>query len=113
MTRRRLTQRQKQAIIDRQDGDCFLCETPLSGPVEFDHVQALGLCGEDDLENICAVHARPCHLNKTRDDRGRIAKADRQRRAHEEGRGRKPKGPKIKGPGFKGWRKFNGEMVWK
>jgi hypothetical protein len=40
-----------------------------------------------------------------------IRKADRMRRKHEEGRGRKRKGKPIKSAGFRGWRNFKGEVV--
>lgn len=59
--------------------NCALCGKPMTGSVaiEFDHVIALGIGGDDDPDNIVAVH-KPCHRKKTDTDITRIAKCKRQ-----------------------------------
>jgi 5-methylcytosine-specific restriction endonuclease McrA len=120
MPRRKLTPSQKAEIREGQGELCFACSEPLDddpalGPTEYDHVVALALGGADEPENICAMHQQ-CHRGhdgKTSRDMRMIRKADRQRRKHEEGRGRKRKGKPIQSRGFDGrWRKkLNGEVV--
>lgn len=111
MTRRRLTPSQRAAIIARQDGLCALSGEPLEGrKVEFDHELPLCLGGADTLDNLRAVTAE-AHLRKTVGDVAMKAKADRQRKHHETGRGRARKGRPMQGRGFTGWRRFNGEVV--
>lgn len=107
MTRRRLSVQQREEIIHDQDGLCALCGKFMSGsvPVEFDHALALGLGGDDDVENIVAVH-KPCHRKKTTEDVGRMAKADRQGGKTGQ-RARRLKGSRAKIPG----RKFDGTPV--
>jgi 5-methylcytosine-specific restriction endonuclease McrA len=121
MARRKLTPAQKAEIVEQQGGVCFACSEPLDddpalGPTEYDHVIALALGGADEPDNICAMHQR-CHRGhdgKTSQDIRMIRKADRQRRKHEEGRGRKRKGKPIKSAGFpKGLRKkLNGKVEY-
>lgn len=113
MTRRRLTPSQRAAIIARQDGLCACCGKPLDGkPVEYDHEIPLCLGGADELHNLRAVTAA-CHLGKTAIDVGRKAKADRQRKHHETGRGRARKGRPLQSRGFDKSlsRKFDGTVV--
>ena len=104
----------KEAIIARQNGLCTLCNQPLVGRIDFDHIRPLALLGDDTAENLQAIHAEGCHSEKTRSDIKRIRKATRQ--AGEYGSQyarRKRNGSKLQGRGFdKNIRKkMNGEVV--
>jgi 5-methylcytosine-specific restriction endonuclease McrA len=117
VTRRKLTKDQRMEILEEAGFCCWYCHQPIAyDEMELDHALALGLGGEDNPLNLVPACV-PCHrgagTGKTADDRKRMAKADRQRRKHEEGRGRKRKGKPIKSAGFpKGLRKkLNGEVV--
>ena len=97
----------KARIVMRQDGFCAAHpgEKLRPGHFDFDHELPLCLGGTHSEENIRAI-CKPAHKAKTAEDVSRKAKADRQRLAH---LGLK----KPKGRGFRGHRKFNGEIVWK
>lgn len=73
-------------ILKAQDGACRACGCRLEH-FEMDHVVALGLGGANSPDNWAAL-CPPCHRSKTRADLQRMAKADRQRRFMETGRGR-------------------------
>ena len=73
---------------------CNMCADALE-TVEFDHILPLNLGGRTAVDNLQAL-CRACHKVKCRADIRIIAKAKRQKRAAELGRGRKPKG-KIAG----------------
>ena len=60
---------------------CELCDLPILGIPEFDHVKPDGLGGEATLQN-CMVLCGKCHRRKTHEeDRPIMAKADRQFKA--------------------------------
>lgn len=109
-----LTKPQKTAIWNRENGLCWYCLKPVAplGPdVIYDHKTPRALNGLDDLDGIFPIHTRPCNERKTygadgeTGDISRIAKAKRQE---------KLTAPKVRKPGgFRGHRKFNGEIVWK
>lgn len=109
MARKKFTPAAKAAIVEAQGGRCTLCQCE-GGPWEYDHVIPLALGGQDIVENLEAV-CQPCHRIKTKGDVKMIAKAKRQKRAHEEGRGRKRRGPPMKSAPFKAWRKMDGTIV--
>lgn len=104
-----LTPREKWALLRSQGWICACgCGAPCwpGGPVEYDHTLPLALGGPAKPDCALTTH---CHAAKTRDDVSRIAKADRQGKAH---RGeKKRRGRPLQGRGFTGWRKFNGEIV--
>ena len=80
---------------------CVVCRQEMrSTPVaEFDHILPLELGGSNEPENIqglCVAH----HKIKTAADVKRIAKARRQKKHHETGRGTKRKGQKLKSRPF-------------
>jgi 5-methylcytosine-specific restriction endonuclease McrA len=112
--RRYLRPSEKQELWEQQGCQCAnpACCAPLTlGEVQWDHVRPLwaGGTNEENWQGLCA----DCHREKTRREATERAKADRQRRKHEEGRGRKRKGKPIQSRGFDGrWRKkLNGEVV--
>jgi 5-methylcytosine-specific restriction endonuclease McrA len=86
--RKRPSKALKQAILDAQNHACRACGKPLAD-VEYDHIQALGLGGDNRPENWAALCPR-CHKIKTAGELKAMAKADRQRRYHETGRSRAP-----------------------
>lgn len=88
--RRRPSRALMARILMAQRDRCRACGAPLVAGREFDHVVALALGGGNDEGNWAALCA-PCHRTKTGSDLKRIAKADRQRRFFETGKGRSPK----------------------
>ena len=99
----------KEAADKRCAGRCEICGellTPASGK-HFDHIIPDATRSENGVSNAldnCQVLCKSCHKAKTKDDVKAIAKSNRVRAAHA--------GIK-KRSGFRGWRKFNGEPVWK
>ncbi len=73
----------KVKAYERCGGRCEGCGAVLRpGKFHYDHVVAVGLGGENSLEN-CAVLCRPCHDEKTHGSDNRImGKADAQKKAH-------------------------------
>lgn len=108
-TRRRIGERERADIFLRAGGVCHWCGEKIDGgreAWEVDHVLALELGGDDarGSDNLRPIHGR-CHRQaKTAEDVKAIRKAQRnERRAM--GVKRQPK------RGFRGWRRFNGEVV--
>lgn len=70
---RSLSRSQQQSlaarVIARDRGICYVCG--LEGADESDHVISLAEGGADDEPNMAAIHARPCHLNKTQAESAR------------------------------------------
>lgn len=106
-----ITKAQKIAIWNRENGLCWFCLKPVPplGPdVIYDHKTPRALNGSDDPAGIFPIHSSPCNERKTHGKTGdiaRVAKAKRQA---------KLTAPKVRKPGgFRGWRKMNGEIVWR
>ena len=94
----------KLARFEHANGHCETCHQKIVGVAEYDHAVPCAAGGTNEFDN-CRVQCRRCHRVKTsKVDVPQIAKSKRivERRA-----GLRPK------RGFKGWRKFNGEVVWK
>jgi 5-methylcytosine-specific restriction protein A len=102
--RKEFPTRVKVEAFKRAKGACEHCTRKLlPGDVRYDHRDPDGMTGEPTLAN-CAVLCRSCHDLKTfSQDIPAIARAKRKEAAH--------LGAKPKGRGFRGWRKFNGEIV--
>lgn len=112
MNRRQyLTEREKLDILVKQDWVCSCgCGRPIwpVHRIEWEHTLAIGLYGQSKPD---AAMLYPCHKVKTKDDRRRMAKADRQGKAF---RGeKKRKGRKLESRGFdtRYRKKMNGEVV--
>lgn len=108
MKRREFTSKTKTQAHERSGGkcendDCGLPFSP-SNPVEYDHVIEAYFDGSNSLEN-CKAICKGCHSAKTRKQAPVIAKSRRIRKTAINAR--------TKRQGFRGWRKFNGEVVWK
>ncbi|MEM6622975.1 MAG: HNH endonuclease signature motif containing protein [Pseudomonadota bacterium] len=107
MTRRRFSARDLTTRLLEFNGKCAdcSCKTGGSNGLEWDHIIPLMLGGDDELENLQPL-CKACHRAKTKTDQGHIAKSKRmQQRAM--GVKKQPKGR-----GFRGWRRFDGTIVW-
>lgn len=91
----------KARIWASQDFRCALCWVRLGAPedAEYDHVVPLALGGRHDIMNIEALCRTPCHLEKTKADIRRIAKAKRIARKNDPSTRPVPK-RKLQGRGF-------------
>lgn len=108
MARKEFTKKTKQEAYARSNGkcenaDCGVAFSP-SNPAEYDHITEAYFDGDNSLIN-CEVLCRSCHRAKTSNRAAVVAKSRRlvQKQAN----------IKPKRQGFRGWRKFNGEIVWK
>ena len=90
-------------VLDRYNGKCPICTLEILGSFACDHIVALingGLNVESNLQPLC----KWCHAKKTAEDVADKAKvAAVRRKSHQLS--------KYKRPGFRGWRRFNGEPV--
>ena len=50
-------------VLKRDNHRCYVCGQP--GADQVDHKTPRHLGGTDDADNLGAIHARPCHLDKT------------------------------------------------
>lgn len=118
--RKYLTPKQKAEVLLRFDGRCAICgeKFEAGSNIQFDHEQALGLDGTNDLSNYRPVHGEQgrCHAQKTKADVKAIAKGKRQRKKFGALRGLDVPPPKFKrkieGKGFDKTlrRKFDGSV---
>tara|TARA_R100001244_G_scaffold2541_1_gene3953 strand:+ start:18547 stop:18891 length:345 start_codon:yes stop_codon:yes gene_type:complete len=96
MTRRRLTPRQRSAILAAHGGLCWLCKRPVGCRWDVEHMVARALLGSETDDNLAPAH-RTCHRVKSSVDVREWAKALRAGAKH---RGEKrPKGT-IRSAGF-------------
>jgi 5-methylcytosine-specific restriction protein A len=102
-SRRRLTKLARVRIFDAACGICHICEQPIrKQPWDIDHIKPLWLGGADDESNMRPAHIR-CHQDKTSAEAPVRAKGTRIRARH----------IGVKKPTtFRGWRKFNGTLVF-
>ncbi len=108
MKRKTFTALQRAQIFRDHSGICALCGRKIAHGEEWDidHTTPLALGGSNELENLTPAHV-DCHRGrggKTAGDVKAISKADRLAKKHA--------GVKRKS-GFRGHRKFIGEVVWK
>lgn len=86
-------------------GMCGCRIDPVRDQWSADHEIALGLGGPDDGKTNGQPLCEPCHGRKTGErDVPSIAKSKRVSGRHF--------GIKERRSGFRGWRKFNGDLVW-
>lgn len=85
-TRRSLTPKERAAMLAEQEGQCAACRCPIGpqpdgGKVPFiaEHTLPVALGNRNKPDCLLCV---PCTSPKTAEDVARIAKADRQRKAH-------------------------------
>ena len=119
------TQKTKIEAWMRDKGRCrgvkqnnYTCGVKLKSmqEAEFDHIEAQYLDGGNTLDN-CATLCIPCHRLKTNGSKATTYGSDKHESAKvkrlkgETGQNKKKK--KINSPGFRGHRKFNGDIVWR
>lgn len=102
------TRKEMIAAWNRVNGICELCgkPVPLEGAgVQYDHENMREITGDDSVSNLRPTHTA-CHSEKTaKHDLPLMAKVRRQEALTR---------PKVKkAGGFRGWRKMNGEIVWR
>lgn len=103
--RREFPAKVKVAAFERAKGRCEKCTAVIRHGAEYDHRIADGIGGEPTLEN-CQVLCKTCHGLKTAtEDIPKVAKSKRVRAKHINARDKRG--------GFKGWRNFRGEPIWK
>jgi 5-methylcytosine-specific restriction enzyme A len=111
MTKRRLSRKAKDAVIERYGGRCARCGT---GGVELhvDHVIPIWTSGREDDANLQPL-CKTCHSAKTRTDVRTIAKIKRQAAKHNGTTRPRKWSRKIRNGGFNKTlrRKMNGEVV--
>ncbi len=82
MKRRYLTKAAKAAALRTQNHRCAECLHVMhSWDIDWDHIVPLALGGSNESFNFQALH-KVCHKIKSKDDIGKIRKADRQGKAH-------------------------------
>lgn len=99
--RKGMTQKRKNAALERCEGCCGLCHEPFGNAdlIEFDHIVPLELGGAETADNIWPLH-QECHKAKTREDIARIRKAQRlERDANPETRRKSPH--RLRSRGFR------------
>jgi 5-methylcytosine-specific restriction protein A len=103
MRRKNLSIAQRVRIFDKACGICHICEQPIrKQPWDIDHIKPLWLGGEDDEGNLSPVH-KTCHQDKTAAEAPVRAKGTRVRARH----------IGVKKPTtFRGWRRFDGTLVY-
>lgn len=62
-------QKRSRFVLYRDEGICHICGEP--GADEADHVIPLAEGGEDHVDNMKAIHAKPCHEAKTQAEAAR------------------------------------------
>lgn len=106
---------QRVAIFIRAKGRCELCGTKVKGKWYAGHIIPHALGGRTEIDNgrVEGVECG-CVSNTHKDDTTTAAKTERMAlRKGQQKRRRERAGSSIKGGGFKGHRKFNGEIVWR
>jgi len=104
MARLEFTRKTKLAAWTKADGRCQECGKkirPGDGP-EYHHIREAFYAGDNGIDN-CQVLCIPCHGEKTKDIAPAMAKSRRIIKTNANVRKR---------PGFRSWRKFNGDLVY-
>lgn len=105
MTRRYLSASELRDLLEKQAGLCAHCFS--EGPFEADHSTPHAWDNKKPDQLLCV----PCHRIKTKRDIKAIAKVNRiTGKTSSQWNGDRKSKP-IKSAGFRGWRKFNGEIV--
>ena len=106
--RKSMTPHRRAAIFAKEHGICWQCSRRLRPGDDWsvEHVIALQNGGEDTDDN-CRVTCAWCKPGKDRADQATAAKG-----RHRAVRHTVPKEQRKSQRGFKGWRKFDGSIVW-
>jgi hypothetical protein len=109
--RKKITRHQRAVVFARQGGRCDGCGCKLFRPFIVDHVIQLWMGGADDVSNMHAL-CRACDAPKTAGDATNRAKVKRLIRDADP-ETRKQAKRQIHSGGFRGWRNFKNEIVWR
>ena len=101
--RKEFSAKTKRAAWERANGQCELCKFPIDiGGFHYDHICPDWFSRDDELSN-CQLLCVSCHKAKTTKDIKAIAKSkrikDKRIKARKKGK-------------FRGWRKFDGSVVY-
>ncbi len=102
--RKEFSARTKRQAWERANGFCQSCYMPLDRGHHYDHIDPDWFSKDYELQN-CQVICRDCHSIKTKRDIKNIAKSKRIIN-------KRIKATTSK-RGFRGWRRFDGTLVWK
>ena len=112
MSRHEFSRKTRRLAWERANGVCEgtlpsggRCYVPLHNAWhEFHHIDPDWISSNNELDN-CAVLCRACHVLVTKQNKKDIAKIKRIRD--------KASGALKSRRGFKSWRRFSGELVWR
>lgn len=106
--RREFPAKVKLARWEHAKGHCEYCGAKIiGGQAHYDHAVPDAIGGDPTFDN-CRVACRTCHgLKTSKTDVPMIAKGKRVRSKHVNA------GSTKRGGGFRGWKKFSGEIVWR
>ncbi len=106
--RRTLSPRERAKFFASRGGTCDSCGVKIRSGCRWDvdHVRSLENGGSNDLDNLQLL-CQNCHGAKTPQDRKQAATTRRKYT-----KAVVPNKHKTRG-GFRGWRKFDGTIVWK
>lgn len=105
MSRSTITRAKSVRVFDANSGCCHICglRIQFGQPWDVEHVKPLWLGGADDETNMKPAH-KDCHAGKSKAEAATRSKSTRVRANH--------LGIKPKRPGFRGWRRFDGSLVY-
>lgn len=108
--RKKFSSKQRLECFVKHGALCYLCETKIKPGEEWqiEHILPVALGGSNEDENLRPVHVH-CHKPKTKDDVGKISKANRLRAKHFGAKEKKGSMPGSKKSGWK--RKMDGTVV--
>ena len=107
--RKSLSPQKRAKLFMERGGQCHRCTRKVDGSDDWivEHVLALENGGTNDWSNL-DITCSWCKPAKDRQDHGIAAKSRRVCTKHVV-----PKSGRGKRQGFRGWRKFNGDVVWR
>lgn len=108
--RKKLSKKQRLECFVKHEGRCYLCGIDIrpGETWEVEHILPVGLGGDNGVDNLRPAHTK-CHKPKTKEDVGKMRKADRLKAKHF---GAKQKTGSIPGSKKSGWkRKMDGTVV--
>ena len=91
MARKSFNGKERDRLFKLYSGKCYLCEGQINRETErfeIEHVIPFAISGDNSDENLHLAHAK-CHLVKTANDLGTIAKVKRQAGNHDGSRVKK------------------------
>ena len=100
-----------RALLEKQHGICAAPGCTSEGPFEADHFVCVALGNASKPDQLLCV---TCHAAKTKRDVKAIAKVKRLSGVtSSQWSRRQERGSKLKGGGFRGWRRMDGTVVVK